>query len=148
MPTPTTTPELTSTPTTEPAIPTGYAHAVIDPNMGKSQNYRQLMQGPDANVWIQGCTNEMGRLLLGIDPSSDTGTDTIRFIGHEEVPAGKTPTYLSIVVDIRPQKEEMHRVRFTCGGDKIIYAGNVSTPTANLSTIKIHLNSTISTKDA
>jgi hypothetical protein len=147
MPTPTINPEPIATPTTEPAIPHGYAHAVIDPNTGKSQNYRQLIQGPDADIWIQGCTNEMGRLLLGIDPALNTGTDTIRFIGHEEVPAGKIPTYLSIVVDIHPQKEETHRVRFTCGGDKIVYAGNVSTPTADMSTIKIHLNSTISTKD-
>jgi hypothetical protein len=136
MPTLTTNPEPTTTPTTEPAIPHGYAHAVIDPDTGKSQNYRQLMQGPNADVWIQGCTNEMGRLLLGIDPTSNTGTDTIRFIGHDKVPPGKTPTYLSIVVDIRPQKEETHHVRFTCGGDKIVYAGNVSTPTANMSTIK------------
>jgi hypothetical protein len=149
MPTPTAGPEpSTVTPTTAPAIPHGYAHAVIDPSTGKSQNYRQLMQGPDADVWIQGCTNEMGRSLLGIDPASNTGTDTIRFIGNDKVPAGKTPTYLSIVVDVRPQKEETHRVRFTCGGDKIAYAGNVSTPTADMSTIKIHLNSTISTKDA
>jgi hypothetical protein len=100
IPTPTIDPEPTATPNTAPAIPHGYAHAVIDPTTGKLQNYQQLMQGPDADIWIQGCTNEMGRLLLGIDPASNTGTDTIQFIGHEEVPAGKTPTYLSIVVDI------------------------------------------------
>jgi hypothetical protein len=82
MPTPTTDLEPTTTLITELAIPHGYAHAVIDPNTGKSQNYRQLMQGPNAGVWIQGCTNEMGQLLLGIDPTSNTGTDTIRFIGH------------------------------------------------------------------
>jgi hypothetical protein len=68
----------TASATTEFATPHGYVHAVINPNMGKSQNYQQLMQGPDANVWIQGCTNEMGQfLLLGIDPTSNTGTDTI-----------------------------------------------------------------------
>lgn len=129
-------------------MPHGYAHAVIDPATGKSQNYRQLIQGADADKWVNGCMNEMGRLLLGIDPKSNNGTDTIRCIRHDEVPAGKTPTYLSIVVDIRPQKEETHRVRFTCGGDKITYVGNVSTPTADMSTIKIHLNSTISTPGA
>jgi hypothetical protein len=148
MPTPPTPDTAATTPpttaaATECAIPHGYAHAVIDPNTGKSQNYQQLMQGPDADVWIQGCW-----LLLGIDPKENTGTDTMRFIGHDEVPTGKTPTYLSIVVDIRLQKEETLCVRFTCGGDKIVYAGNVSTPTADMSTIKIHLNSTISTKDA
>ena len=101
-PTPTTAPE------TEFVMPHGFAYVVIDPNTSKSQNYGQLIQGPDADNWVNGCTDNMGSLLLGIDPKSNNGTGTIRFIRHDEVPAG-------IVVDIRPQEEETHRVRFTCG---------------------------------
>jgi hypothetical protein len=55
---------------------------------------------------------------------------------------------LRIAVDIRPQKEETHRVRFTCGGDQVDYPGNTTTPTADLPTVKILLNSTISTPGA
>jgi hypothetical protein len=89
----------------------GFAHAIIDP--GKSQEYRQLINGPEADKWIQGCSNKMDRLLLGIDPATNIGTDTIRFIQRNDIPDGKRANYLRIVVVIRPQKEETHRVRFT-----------------------------------
>jgi len=42
-------------------------------------------------------------------------------------------------------KVETHRIRFTVGGNRIDYKGKVSTPTANLETLKILLNSTVST---
>ena len=45
-------------------------------------------------------------------------------------------------------KVETHRIRFTVGGNRINYKGKVSTPTANLETIKILLNSTGSTLNA
>jgi len=41
-----------------------------------------------------------------------------------------------------------HRVRWTVGGDHVDYAGNVSTKTADLSTVKILFNSVISTPHA
>jgi hypothetical protein len=134
----------------ELAMPKGFANGVICPITGQNQEYRQLIQGPEKDKWIQGCTNELGRLLLGIDPLKDgpSGTDTIQFIRHTDKPKDKKATYLRIVVDIRPQKEETHRVRFTCGGDQVSYSGNVSTPTADIATVKILLNSTISTPGA
>ena len=67
------------------------------------------------------------------------------FIPHNSLPRGRKATYLKIVVDIRPTKAEPNRVRFTCGGDKIDYPGNVSTPTAALTTAKLVFNSVIST---
>jgi hypothetical protein len=87
---------------------------------------------------------------VGIDPLKDgpSGTITIQFICHDAVPKDKTAMYLCIVVDIRPQKEETHRVHFTCSGDCINYTGNRSTPTADISTIKMLINSIISTPDA
>ena len=45
-------------------------------------------------------------------------------------------------------KVETHRIRFTVGGNRIDYKGKVSTPTANLETIKLLLNSTVSTPNA
>ena len=41
-------------------------------------------------------------------------------------------------------KVETHRIRFTVGGNRIDYKGKASTPTANLETIKLLLNSTVS----
>jgi hypothetical protein len=147
---PTTAPVAASEPLLEFAIPKGYALAVYDEATGKNLPYRQLLQGIDGEQWLGGCANEMGRLLDGIDPKDPTtsGTKTICFIPHDSVPNDKTPTYLNIVCNIRLQKEETHRVRFTAGGDRILYPGNVSTPTADMTTIKIHLNSVISTPGA
>jgi hypothetical protein len=73
------------------------------------------------------------------------GTDTIRFIRHKEVPPDRTPTYPRFVCEEWPQKEEVARTRLTLGGNLINYPGNVSTRTAELETIKILVNSTIST---
>jgi len=55
---------------------------------------------------------------------------------------------LRIVAAIKMHKVETHRIRFSVGGDRIDYNGKVSTPTANLGTIKILLNSTMSTLNA
>jgi hypothetical protein len=48
----------------------------------------------------------------------------------------------------RPQKAEPERIHFTVGGDCIDYKGKVSTPTAVLTTVKLLLNSVISTPNA
>jgi hypothetical protein len=77
-----------------------------------------------------------------------SGTDTIHFIPHTDLPAGRKPTYLRVVAEYKPNKEEKHRVRFTCGGDRIHYPGNVSTETADLTTAKLLFNSVISTRGA
>ena len=48
------------------------------------------------------------------------------------------------ICDIRPQKTETHRTKLTAGGNLIDYPGEVSTPTSDLTTMKLHVNSTIS----
>ena len=60
----------------------------------------------------------------------------------------KDITYGRIVVSYRPQKLEKHRSRLTVGGDRINYPFDVSTPTADLPTIKLLWNSVLSTPGA
>ena len=83
----------------------------------------------------------MARLAQGLGDIK--GTDTIHFIRRDQVPKGRVATYGRIVVDYRPHKEEKHRTRLTVGGDRIAYPWDVSTPTANLQTIKLLWNSVI-----
>jgi hypothetical protein len=64
------------------------------------------------------------------------------------VPKGKIVTYGRFVVDIRPNKTETPRVRITVGGNLIQYPDDVSTRSADLTTSKCLLNSTISTEGA
>ena len=53
-------------------------------------------------------------------------------------------TYVREVCDNRPQKTETHRTRFATEGNIIYYPGEVSTLTSELTTMKLHVNSTIS----
>ena len=57
-------------------------------------------------------------------------------------------TYARIVCNVRPQKEETNQTRLTMGGDKINISIDCGTPTANLLTVKLLLNSIISTPGA
>jgi hypothetical protein len=60
----------------------------------------------------------------------------------------KIVTYGRFVVDIRPNKSEIHRVRLTVWGNLIQYQGDVSTRLADLTTSKCLWNSTIYTDGA
>ncbi len=61
----------------------------------------------------------------------------------------KDVTYGLIICLIRPEKvEEPNRTRLVAGGDRVHYPGNAGTPTTNLLTIKLLINSIISTAGA
>ena len=49
---------------------------------------------------------------------------------------------------IRPEKAEPNRTRYTVGGDRINYPGEVATPPAEMLVAKILFNSVISTPGA
>ena len=51
-------------------------------------------------------------------------------------------------MDIRPLKEEKYRVRITVGGDKLNFCGDASSVAASLATVKLLLNSVVSTMGA
>ena len=80
-------------------------------------------------------------------PGRVKGTDTIHFIHKHQLPADrwKDVTYGRICCNYREQKEEKNRTRLTVGGDRINYTGDCGTPTADLLTVKLLLNSVIST---
>ena len=110
------------------------------------REYRHLiMNASTRKVWECSFSNEIGRLFRGIQNLK--GTYTCFFIRKSQVPSDKRPTYGRIVCNFRPQKEEQHRTRLTVGGDRIDYPGTKATPTADLTTAKLLINSTISTPD-
>jgi stage III sporulation protein SpoIIIAA len=60
------------------------------------------------------------------------------------VPKHKKATYLRIVAAYRPEKKKNRRgVRFIVGGDRIDYAGEVSTKTADLTTVKTFCSASV-----
>ena len=52
------------------------------------------------------------------------------------------------MAELRPQKAEPELVRITVGGNSIDYPGEKRTPTTEITTIKIRLNSVVSTPEA
>jgi hypothetical protein len=109
--------------------------------------YMALMKDPLLQpLWKQGFGNECGRIFQGI--GDIPGTDICFFIKLINVPKDRKITYGKIVCDYKPHKKEKERVRLTVGGDRLDYSGDIATSTADITTFKILINSTISTEDA
>ena len=129
-------------------VVTHFAFSVVDPDTGAVLEYPALLRGTDGPKWENGTSLEIGRLAQGCLPHTTKGSDTMHFIKHTDKPYDRIASYLRIVAALKPNKADMYRIRFTVGGDKIIYHGKVSTPTADLPTVKLHLNSVVSTPGA
>ena len=100
-------------------------------------------------LYGQSYAKELGRLAQGI-PGKVTGTNTIFFIPKSEVPAAcwRDFTYGRVVVNYRPKKDDPYQTWLTVGGDRVNYPGNCGTPTVDPLTVKLLLNSIVSTPNA
>jgi hypothetical protein len=120
------------------------ANAVTHPVTGKEMEYSALMKDPRQQpLWTRGFGNECGRLFQGI--RDIPGTYTCFFTEVKNIPNDRKITYGKIVCDYKPHKEEKERVRLTVGGERLDYSGDVATSTADITTFKILINSTLST---
>ena len=83
-------------------------------------------------------------------PGRVKGTDTIFFIEKAYIPTNqwKDVTYGLIVVSYRPEKSDPNHTRLTVWGGRFNCPGDCRTPTTDLLTVKLLLNSTISTPGA
>jgi hypothetical protein len=124
-----------------------HANAVIHPVTGKEMEYSALMKDPRLQpLWNRGFGNECGRLFQGI--RDIPGTDTCFFIELKNTPNDRKITYGKILCDYKPHKLEKECARLTVGGNRLDYSGDVATSTADITTFKILINSTLSTEDA
>jgi hypothetical protein len=109
--------------------------------------YSALMKDPRLQpLWTRGFGNECGRLFQGI--RDIPGTDTCFFTTLKKIPEDRNITYGKIVCNYKPQKQEQERVWITVGGERLDYSGDVATSTADITTFKNLINSTLSTEDA
>jgi hypothetical protein len=105
-----------------------------------------LMKDPRLQpLWKRGFGNKCGHLFQGI--RDIPGTGICFFINLNNIPNDRNITYGKIVCDYKPHKKEKERFRLTVGGDRLDYSGDVATFTANITTFKILINSTLSTED-
>jgi len=130
----------------------------LDTETGTMLEHRQLRRHPAyKKTWDESYANELGRLCQGIgtNPSNPTkkrvdGTDTFKPIRYHDIPLDRRNdiTYTRVVCEVRPQKADPNRTRITIGGNRICYPGDTGTKTGSIETVKLLLNSTISTPDA
>jgi hypothetical protein len=133
-------------PSKQPHDPLNFIGAIVDNITGDVLEYRYLKSDKHRQIWQHSLANELGPLFQEIRDIQ--GTDTCFYIARNKVPRHKQATYGCICCNYCPQKDEPHCTRLTIGSDKITYTGNKSTPTADLVTAKLLINSTISTPNA
>jgi hypothetical protein len=126
---------------------------VIHPITGKTiSKYKTLAVDPVMNeTWTTALGKEFGIIAQGDNKTGEEGTNCVFVMTPEQVqmiPKDRVVTYAQLVVDFRPQKEDLNRVRITAGGNLLKYPGELSTQTADLTTSKILWSSILSTEDA
>jgi hypothetical protein len=113
--------------------------------------YRHLIANPKTrDTWTHSYGNKLGQLAQGM-PGQVMGMDTIFFIPKDKVPQSraKDVTYGLITCLIRLEKtNEPNQTRLVAGGDRVQYPFAADTPSTNLLTIKLLINSMISTPGA
>ena len=121
-----------------------YINAILNPVIGNMVEYRHLIADPSTReVWEKSPANEFGRIMKGFK-GGIPGTETMQFIQKHEVPYDKKVTYTRFVCDYSPQKEEKERTIITVGDDRLDYQGGLSNKTSVLTTIKLLLDSLVS----
>jgi hypothetical protein len=124
-------------------------NAILNTNTSALMEMRHLLINPKyKELWGESYTIELGFLTQGI-PGVSKGTNTIVFIRQDDVPINqqKDVTYGRVCINYCPEKANPNCTRLTVGGNCIVYPGDCGTPTIDI-TVKIHLNSVVSTKDA
>jgi hypothetical protein len=113
--------------------------------------YKKIQHNPDLkHLWVPALSKEVYCLAQGKEDITKN-TSTIFFLSHKEIwciPTNRTVTYDCIVIDHCPQKEDPNRICITVGGNLINYLFKLTTCTTDMVSLKLHWNSTISTKGA
>jgi hypothetical protein len=94
------------------------------------------------DVWTKSFGTEIRRLA--------TTTETIFFVKKDKIPDDRkgNETYARIVCVYCNGKKDKYRTHITMGGNLVNHPGDCGTPTANLLTVELLLNSIISTPNA
>ncbi len=131
-------------------FPVKMLNAVLDMNTGKLLEMWHLLVNPKyKELWGKSYTTELGCLAQFI-PGISKGTDTIVFIARDEILFArlKDVTYGRVCIHYCPKKDDPNCTRLTIGSNRVDFPGDCGMPTVDMVTVKLHLNSVISTKGA
>ena len=130
------------------------AYPVTNEETGKALEYRHLKWNPTlASTWQYSYSNTMGCLCQGVGRGTKgpkkqriACTDTFCVIRYTDIPCDRQTeiAHVKVVCEVRPQKIDPNRTRITVAGNRILYPGDVGTPSACLDFVKLMLNSVLS----
>ena len=104
-----------------------FASPMVHPTTGETiSSYKWLMHDPaTAEVWQTAFGKDFGGMAQGNDKTGQKGTNSIFAMTHAKIKQAYgekvTFTYAKIVVDFRPQKEDLYRIRIKAGGNLLTY---------------------------
>jgi hypothetical protein len=130
--------------------PSNMLHAALDKTTGHLMEMWCFLVNPKyKDLWGKSYTKELGCLAQGMLGVSK-GTNTIVFIHRKDIPHDPqcNVMYAQVCVNYCPEKENSNRTQVTMGGNLLHYPGDCGTPTIDIITVKLHLSSVISTKNA
>jgi hypothetical protein len=130
-------------PIVDPTTHAAMINAIVDRTIAQLLEFRHIIADPKTRpTWMTPAANESSQLMDGLSRGNE-GTNTMSFIRKTQVPKDRMVTYARFCCDYRPQKSERYQCRITVGGDRTDYEGDISTKTADLTTIKCLLNSVV-----
>ena len=132
------------------SFPIEIINAVLNEETGELMEYRHITKNPKyRQLYATSYSKELGHLSQGI-PEKAEGTNTIYSTEKANIPAErwKDVTYGRVVVAYRPKKSDPYQTQLTVGGNLITYPGYCGTLTVDLLTVKLLLNSIVSTLGA
>ena len=131
---------------------------VLDHETGQTLEHGQLRRHPKYKaIWDASYADEIFRLCQGggkhlTKPNQlrIQGTNTMRPIMFHDIPHDRKSdvAHTRVVCEVRPTKADPNRTRVTIGGNTINYLGDCGTKTASIETVKLVINSTLSTPNA
>ena len=130
------------------SFPADFLNSVLDKDTGQFMEMQHLLANPKyKDLWGKLYTTVLARLAQDI-PGVSKGTNTIVFIKRNKVLIDwqKDTTYGCVCINYCPEKENPNCTHLTVRKNLLNFPGDCGTPTVNMVTIKLHLNSVISTK--
>jgi hypothetical protein len=112
-----------------------------DPTTGDPLNWSHAMKGPHSAAWMAAMDAEFELLFVT--------HDTMHLIHHCDIPQDRLISYFNPQLKMKLNAELLHvfRIRGTYGGNRSDYEGDKAAYTADMPTIKILLNLTVSDPD-
>jgi hypothetical protein len=95
---------------------------MVHPITGETiSSYKRLMKDPEtAEVWQTAFGKDFGGMAQGDNKTGQKGTNSVFVMTHNEIDIAKAAdhkwTYVRIVVNYRPQKEDPNQIRIAVRG--------------------------------